>query len=175
MSSVVGCSDASHITLLVTRLQEYGAQAADLSALYFDHDEDCKGNQAMFPEGYSQVVTALAADIQQHILLQHQVTLIQHSHEGVSVEVMTPTGVRTFTAQYAIVTFPLGVLKKHSSSLFRPPLPASKAAAIQRLGVGLLNKVCHALINCGAPLLATPATSCVFHKHCISYQIWGTR
>lgn len=95
----------------------------------------------MFPQGYSQIVTALAAPIQQSILLQHHVRHIQYSSQGVSVQVKTPTGPKTFTAQCAIVTFPLGVLKKHSSSLFHPPLPAAKAAAIQRLGVGLLNKV----------------------------------
>jgi hypothetical protein len=33
------------------------------------------------------------------------------------------------------------MLKAHSSSLFEPPLPAEKQAAIAKLGVGLLDKV----------------------------------
>lgn len=40
-----------------------------------------------------------------------------------------------------MVTIPLGVLKK-GDVVFDPPLPPRKQEAIQRLGYGLLNKVC---------------------------------
>ena len=40
-----------------------------------------------------------------------------------------------------LVTVPLGVLKAASIN-FSPPLPQRKADAIQRMGFGVLNKVC---------------------------------
>jgi monoamine oxidase len=45
-----------------------------------------------------------------------------------------------FTAEKAIITLPLGVLKQ-GSIRFDPPLPADKQAAINKIGMGLLNKV----------------------------------
>lgn len=44
------------------------------------------------------------------------------------------------TADVALVTVPLGVLKKECIH-FNPPLPKSKLNAIHRLGFGALNKV----------------------------------
>ncbi|XP_073990043.1 peroxisomal N(1)-acetyl-spermine/spermidine oxidase-like isoform X2 [Rhodnius prolixus] len=46
-----------------------------------------------------------------------------------------------FPADYVIVTVPLGVLKKLSSTLFCPALPASKTIAIEKLGFGYVNKI----------------------------------
>lgn len=43
-----------------------------------------------------------------------------------------------------LVTVPLGVLKE-SSIKFEPPLPQRKLDSIQRMGFGVLNKVCHSL------------------------------
>ncbi|XP_036607302.1 spermine oxidase [Trichosurus vulpecula] len=44
-------------------------------------------------------------------------------------------------ADHVIVTVSLGVLKKHHSTLFRPPLPSEKAGAIRRLGIGTTDKI----------------------------------
>lgn len=59
------------------------------------------------------------------------------------VRVHTDTGV--FEADAAIVTVPLGVLKRapHEAHAvrFQPPLPQRKLTAIKRLGFGCLNKV----------------------------------
>ncbi|XP_049455890.1 peroxisomal N(1)-acetyl-spermine/spermidine oxidase-like [Epinephelus fuscoguttatus] len=44
-------------------------------------------------------------------------------------------------ADHAIVTVPLGYLKKHHSDLFHPPLPLHKLHSIQRLGFGTSNKI----------------------------------
>jgi lysine-specific histone demethylase 1 len=43
-------------------------------------------------------------------------------------------------ADVALVTVPLGVLKKQALN-FQPPLPEAKQEAINRLGFGVLNKV----------------------------------
>jgi hypothetical protein len=188
-------------------LQEYGADAADLSALWFDADSPCDGDDVLFPTGYSQIVQAVARELHDVIRLQHNVTRICYgssssssslcscstcschhfdelgssssafiqtatsgyhcseassnaasnaswdqqdgcckysnssSSSGVTVHAESPSGSVTFQAKHAIVTFPIGVLKAHSSSLFEPPLPAEKQAAIANLGVGLLDKV----------------------------------
>ncbi len=42
-------------------------------------------------------------------------------------------------AEAALVTVPLGVLKKGSIN-FQPPLPSRKQEAIDRMGFGILNK-----------------------------------
>jgi hypothetical protein len=67
------------------------------------------------------------------------------SSSGVSVDVVLPGGAAlTLHADYAIVTLPLCVLKRSvcgQGPAFEPPLPAAKVAAIQRMGMGLLNKV----------------------------------
>ena len=47
---------------------------------------------------------------------------------------------RVFAADAAVVTVPLGVLKRGDVT-FSPPLPARKRAAIENLGFGVLNKV----------------------------------
>jgi hypothetical protein len=49
-------------------------------------------------------------------------------------------GGRVFEADAAVVTVPLGVLKRGGIA-FNPPLPQRKLAAISRLGFGVLNKV----------------------------------
>ena len=46
----------------------------------------------------------------------------------------------TFTARAVVVTLPLGVLQD-SAVTFTPTLPPSKLAAIDRLGVAVMNKV----------------------------------
>jgi monoamine oxidase len=53
------------------------------------------------------------------------------------VEVVTDTAV--YTAPTAIITLPLGVLKAGNVS-FSPGLPPAKQEAIQKLGMGILNK-----------------------------------
>jgi monoamine oxidase len=55
------------------------------------------------------------------------------------VQVHTDAGV--FAADAALVTIPLGVLKRPDCMAFQPPLPPRKRAAIRRLGFGCLNKV----------------------------------
>lgn len=58
------------------------------------------------------------------------------------------TDAGVFTADAAIVTVPLGVLKRQDGLVFQPPLPAKKRAAIERLGFGCLNKVVMLFPHC---------------------------
>ncbi|HMZ07370.1 MAG TPA: FAD-dependent oxidoreductase [Anaerolineales bacterium] len=118
---------------LVTAL-EYGADPKDLSLWWWDQDEELGGEEVIFPGGYNQISDGLAQGLD--IRLGTVVETIRYGSQG--VEVKTSAGV--FVADKAVVTVPLGVLKQ-ASIKFEPPLPESKQDAIDRLAMGVLNKV----------------------------------
>jgi monoamine oxidase len=111
-----------------------GADLESLSAWWFDEGESFDGDDYIFPLGYDQIINGLAKNL--NIQRQQKVVEINTSNSGVSVT--TDRG--NFTADAAIVTLPLGVLKSGTIKFF-PALPEKKQAAINRLNMGLLNKV----------------------------------
>lgn len=113
---------------------EYGADPKNLSLWEWDQDEEFGGEEVIFPGGYNQITDGLARGLD--IRLGTVVKIVRYGADGVEVE--TSAGV--FMAEKAVVTIPLGVLKQ-ASVKFEPPLPESKRSAIQRLGMGVLNKV----------------------------------
>jgi len=113
---------------------EYGADPDDLSLWEWDQDEDFDGHDVVFPKGYNQITDALAKGLD--LRLGETVTNISYGPGGVDVE----TSYGVYSADKVIVTFPLGVLKQ-GTVRFDPPLPASKRSAIERLEMGVLNKV----------------------------------
>lgn len=125
---------ALHYVLASQIEHEYGADAAEMSLYYWDEGEEFGGHHRLFPAGYGQLVEALAEGLD--IRLRHAVQRVSYDKRGVTVE--TTQG--PFKAQCALVTLPLGVLKRGSVH-FDPPLPARKQKAIERIGMGLLNKV----------------------------------
>jgi monoamine oxidase len=121
--------------MLVSQVEhEYAADAAELSLLHWDQGDGFAGDDRLFPAGYDQITELLAKNLD--IRLGQTVSRIAHGQRG--VEVTSSRG--TFSAAYALVTLPLGVLKRGSVS-FDPPLPARKQQAIRRLGMGTLNKL----------------------------------
>lgn len=114
---------------------EYAAELRELSAKSWDDDEELDGPDVIFPRGYEQIVHLLATGIDD-IRLEHAVQEI--SRDGNGVRIVTTQG--EFRADRCVVTVPLGVLKR-GTIRFTPPLPADKQRAIDRLGMGLLNKV----------------------------------
>ncbi len=113
---------------------EYGADMNDLSLWEWDQDEEFGGEEVIFPGGYNQITNGLAKGLD--IRLETVVKTIRYGDDGVVVE----TTAGDFVADQAVVTFPLGVLKQ-ASVKFEPPLPESKQLAIQKLSMGVLNKV----------------------------------
>ncbi len=113
---------------------ELGADPENLSLWEWDQDEEFGGDDVVFPEGYNQITDSLASGLD--IRLGVIVTGISYGSDGVDVE--TSSG--TFSGDKAVVTFPLGVLKQ-AQVKFDPPLPESKQSAIDRLDMGVLNKV----------------------------------
>lgn len=113
---------------------EMGMDLKDLSLWEWDEDEAFEGDDLVFPEGYAQIPQQLSAGIQ--IKLGHSVTEIADTDRGVTVT----TNQGKFQGIAAIITLPLGVLKSGNVK-FLPPLPDRKQTAIQRLTIGVLNKV----------------------------------
>lgn len=113
---------------------ETGTDLETLSLWEWDEDEAFSGNDYLFPNGYDQIIQNLAKGLE--IRLQQQVLEIQSDNQGVSVK--TERG--NFLADAAVITLPLGVLKADKIK-FSPPLPENKRAAINRLDMGVLNKV----------------------------------
>lgn len=113
---------------------EYAADSAELSLLQLRVGEAFAGGDVLFPAGYDQVAAGLTQGLD--IRLAHVVTSVAYAAEGVQVQ----TSQGDFQARYAVITLPLGVLKR-GAVRFDPALPSRKAAAIRNLGMGVLNKV----------------------------------
>ncbi|MDX1993413.1 MAG: FAD-dependent oxidoreductase [bacterium] len=114
--------------------EEFAADLEDLSVLYEDDEIGFGGGDALFPQGYDQLLKPLADGLD--IRLNHVVQNIAYDRDGVTVT--TSQGV--FRARRAVVTLPLGVLKAGKVT-FTPDLPKAKYEAMEMLGMGLLNKL----------------------------------
>ncbi|THG01770.1 hypothetical protein TEA_019703 [Camellia sinensis var. sinensis] len=93
------------------------------------------GGHGLMVQGYLPVIKALAKDID--IRLNHRVIKISNGRSKVMVTVEDG---RQFIADAAIITVPLGVLKRNLID-FEPKLPDWKVSAISDLGVGNENKI----------------------------------
>ncbi|MFD8705474.1 FAD-dependent oxidoreductase [Kitasatospora sp. NPDC059648] len=112
---------------------EYAGSVNDMSALYFDNGATIKGKDVLFPGGYHQITDLLTKGLT--VRTGHVVQQIDWNSGGVTVT----TDKGTFLADHVVVTLPLGVLQSGSVK-FGPGLPADKQAAIDKLGMGVLNK-----------------------------------
>jgi len=120
---------------ITTEIDEDLAESPSRLSLYaFENDEEFPGGDHVFPGGYGQVAQALARGLD--VRLGHAVRRVTHDPGGVRVE--TARGI--FTADCAVVTLPLGVLKRGAVA-FDPALPEDKRGAIERLGMGVYDKV----------------------------------
>ena len=112
---------------------EESADAYDLSLLT-DIGKPIIGSEVIFPEGYVQIYDTLDDDL--NIKLEHVVSKVTYDEQGVTVT----TDKGEFNSKYAISTLPMGVLKSGDVE-FSPPLPADKQKAIDRIGMGAMNKL----------------------------------
>ena len=115
---------------------DLGSEPDDLSFLHWDDGYEVFGfGDSVLVDGYQTLAHRLAAGLD--IRLGRVIERISHDEaSGVSIA----SGDEIFTADRAIVTVPLGVLKAEALA-FDPPLPARKRDAIARLGWGQLTKV----------------------------------
>lgn len=114
---------------------EYAGSAERTSTYWFDNDEAFDGEDVLFAQGYSLITEYLAQD------LEIKLARIVKEIHWQAAEVAVHTTSHQFVADRVVITLPLGVLQ-HNEVRFSPPLPEQKRAAIDRLGMGVLNKCC---------------------------------
>nr|XP_056705351.1 peroxisomal N(1)-acetyl-spermine/spermidine oxidase [Euleptes europaea] len=127
-----------------------GTHSMDLVALGpFGEYTMLPGLDCTFPNGYEGLTDGMKASLPKDAVLFNKVVAAIRwggsYTEGVTGRLF-PVQVEcedreTFLADHVIVTVPLGFLKERQETLFCPPLPPRKAAAIQRLGFGTNNKI----------------------------------
>lgn len=120
---------------VVTIEHEY---AADVEWLHPDYDEegrDLKGGDVLFPNGFVEVLESLLGGFE----IDLGVAVERIETTGAGAAVVTVDGVRRH-ADAVVITLPLGVLKAGDVE-FDPPLEPERLAAIERLGVGVLDKL----------------------------------
>ncbi|KAL3525102.1 hypothetical protein ACH5RR_013474 [Cinchona calisaya] len=120
----------------ICRMEAWFAADADMISLRnWDEEQVLSGGHGLMVQGYDPLVKALAKDID--IRLNHRVKRIANGYNKVMITIEDG---RTFVADAAIVTVPIGVLKANLIK-FEPKLPEWKRAAISDLGVGNENKI----------------------------------
>lgn len=121
--------------LLVTEIEhEYSADATQLSLQSFDAAKAGRGDEVMLDGGYGQLPELLAKELD--VRLEVVVDRIERHATGVKVH----SGTEVFEADYVVCAVPLGVLKSGGIT-FEPPLPEQHRAAMERLEVGVLDKL----------------------------------
>ncbi|MCB0345872.1 MAG: FAD-dependent oxidoreductase [Bdellovibrionales bacterium] len=112
----------------------FGAPAEEFSLLYGSNMDSFRGKDLVLPDGYAAIPKTLSAELD--IRFGSVVTMIDSSKPLLRV---TASG-ETFEADAVVLSVPLGVLKQKRITFF-PELPEYKQQVIDRMGVGLLDKV----------------------------------
>lgn len=122
---------------VLTSLVEHDESASidDLRPASVELGEVFAGPDIVVADGYSRMLDPLLDGIR--IDVGQVVTAVAHDADGVTIALADGPSRRS---NRVLVTAPLGVLKAGDIS-FEPPLPADKQAAIDRLGVGVLDRV----------------------------------
>ena len=111
-----------------------GADPEQVNGAAYWLRDDYPGHDVVFPEGYGQIFDAFTADY--NLNLNHHLNKITQSDS--QVDLTFEQGSATFDA--VVITGPLGVLKVGTIT-FDPPLSEGRQDAIDRLGMGLLDKL----------------------------------
>ncbi len=122
---------------LIEQAYENGLAASlnNISARSFFASEGATlGRDLLVYGGFGRVVEQLLAGVDLHL----NTTVKEIRQSSGFVEVVTSE--KTFTADFVIVTLPLGVLKSEAV-LFSEPLPPEKLHAIESLRSGVMNKI----------------------------------
>ncbi|KIM29805.1 hypothetical protein M408DRAFT_328625 [Serendipita vermifera MAFF 305830] len=135
-----------------------GAPIDYVSLKWWGFNQDTEGGDGILVRGYGEMVDGLKAEIERLggvFRLKAPVAAVElvegEEEEEGSVKITTrrveemPAVMHAelssiFQAPYTLLTLPLGVLK-HAPPTFTPPLSIRRQQAIQRLGMGLLDKI----------------------------------
>eukprot|EP00047_Mylnosiga_fluctuans_P020368 m.91575 g.91575 ORF g.91575 m.91575 type:complete len:1033 (+) comp8493_c0_seq4:3093-6191(+) len=138
--------DASYVDLFEAMLVSQHAYAASAEQLsLFDMlflirygAGGLDGGDRVLPSGFATIVERL--EIGLDIRLLHEVEAITQDEQGCVLHCKTPFGNVQMRANRVVVTASIGVLKSGIIS-FSPPLSPAKLLAIDKLGMGLENRV----------------------------------
>lgn len=113
---------------------EFAADIENLSRYAGFEGDEFDGGDAILPGGYVKILESLmdGFDVKLKAVVKHITTTDQMASVDTSDD--------TFSADAVVVTVPLGVLKSRDIE-FHPPLNTIRKGAIDRLGMGLLDKV----------------------------------
>lgn len=118
-------------TLIATEIEhEYAADVGALSLWWWDEGDELPSGDALVLDGYDALPQLLADGLD--IRFKTPVARIEWDAKTVHVD--------DVPADHVVVTVPLALLKA-GQLRFEPALPAAHRLAIERLGVGLLDKV----------------------------------
>ena len=112
-----------------------GAGSSEINSRAYWTAWDYEGADLLIPGGYAQIFKPVSDGID--IQLNKTVTDVEVTGSGAPI---TPNRGAPATFDAVVVTVPLGVLKRGAIT-FSPPLPQSKQTAIDKLGMGVLDKV----------------------------------
>ena len=120
---------------VVMTQQNAGADAGQLNMKVYNNEDGYGGADVVFSNGYAGILGSLKGAYAVH--LSTAVRAVSYTDQGVTLRFKNRADA-AFDA--VIVTVPLGVLKRGTVQ-FTPALPTAKRKAIQRLGMGVLDKV----------------------------------
>ncbi|KAI7844728.1 hypothetical protein COHA_001815 [Chlorella ohadii] len=122
---------------------QHGAALSQLSAAYYDNTTRLLGADNIVLDGFSRIPEHMAANatgrLGSRISLRLGTPVVEIRHGDSNATVTTASG-QQLRAQYVLCTVPLGVLKAGGIRL-DPALPEASQAALDRLGVGRLEKL----------------------------------
>lgn len=117
----------------------YGADRDQIDPSGITETDGFDGHDVSFPGGYAQIFKGLDGDYK--VEFSAQVNAIRYGEKGVRLSLRDGDGDGDFREfDCVIVTVPLGVLKAAAID-FDPPLPQAKMDAIEKMGMGLLDKL----------------------------------
>lgn len=114
---------------------ESGASYAERSHAAYDSEQALAGDDLLLQRGYRALIAPIAASLD--VRLGSPVTAVRH--DAAAVELTVEQGA-VIHADAAILTVPLGVLKANVLGI-EPALPERQQTAIERLGMGVLDKL----------------------------------
>ena len=136
-------TDAIYNYAMIEWSLHYGQLARNISALLPFFYKELEGSDYYMPGGYSGLLEILTNDIPKcAIKLGKEVQTIHWKNETVLVDYIDGNGTKgSVTADHVIVTVSIAVLQKHHKTLFVPGLTRRKARAIEKLRLGVVNRI----------------------------------
>ncbi|XP_075210655.1 spermine oxidase-like [Lycorma delicatula] len=130
-------------SLYNTLRERFGQDPCLVRSKVMSEMQNLPGGRVRIPLGFGSILAPLLRVLPAcSAVYCKPVTCILYSPDATKTRaIVVCSDDEEYSADYVIVTIPLGVLKTDHSRLFSPPLPKEKVAAIEKLGFGLVERV----------------------------------